>query len=78
MAATDYADLILRWRAHSGINQAELARRIGISRSSLCDIENRNNNPSPSTLDALAREFSSGNLSVFFAGPPAKKKRKAA
>jgi len=45
---------ITRAREDYGISQAELARRIGITRNAMCAIEHRNADPRASRIVAIA------------------------
>ena len=52
-----FADILKELRTESGISQAELARRIGVSNGIVSLWENKKREPTMSSLIALAQTF---------------------
>lgn len=47
-------NIIKKFRKESGLTQEELAEKVGISRTSLCNIENEINDPSATTMLSIS------------------------
>jgi len=65
-----FGDLIRHLRAQAGITQDELARRSGLHRTYVADIERGARNPSLLSIDKLARGLQLSVAGLFRSAPP--------
>jgi len=53
-AHLDGASLVRAWREHLSLTQAEVARRLGITRAAFAQMEAKGSHPRPATLKRIA------------------------
>ena len=60
-----FGDRILELREQCNLNQAEVARRVGIHRSFLCRLEGGSVNPSGETIERLAEVLGGDAIELY-------------